>query len=328
MSRSSYPQIGLRSKNEIVKRISPSEKDREFILRTLNEVLENFDNHWYDSRRSDPVKGKFVRSAAKSPQLDKILSLVNDKILEPYDSMVPSFIFGGLSERNNIKAAGSLLGKKRGRVLIKLDIQSFFEQINEERVFHFFHSRCGCTVEASRLLSKLCCVPKGKKGSGSHEKILARGFATSARLAMWCNLTTFQHLEWLIKKKLKGRDPEIAIYVDDIGITASRVDINKMEEVRQEAIFFLENFDRNQPLPAHRGGDKSFVKTFSSGAEHLGIKFGRNKLSLGWKTRSRTDKLKAALEATTDPKEKIALLAKYKARKKYKRQVETFGNNL
>lgn len=319
-----YPKINLKSKNEIAKRISSKALDQKSALALLNDVIKNFDLYWYDSKRSEPAKDKFVRSAAKSPQLKEVLRLINEIILAPHDHMVPEFIFGGLSKRNNIQASGYLLGKKRVRVLLKLDIKSFFEQVTEKRIFYFFYKHCGCSVEAARILSRLCCVPKGKKGSGSHEKILARGFATSARLAMWCNLTTFQRLEWKMKESLKGHDPRVAVYVDDIGITASRVSVEEMEKVKLSAIKLLETFDKNQPLPAHHDGEKALVKKFADGTEHLGIKLGRNKLSLGWKTRSKTDKARLALQNSTSKAERVGLLQQYKARQKYKKQVEGF----
>jgi len=318
-----YPRIGLRSKAEIAKRISSTSMRQSDALALVNDVLKNFDHYWYDSKRSEPAKGKFVRSAAKSPELKELLRLINDKILAPHDNLVPTFVFGGLSGRNNIKAARHLLGKKRARVLIKLDIKSFFEQVTERRVFYFFHKHCCCSVEASRILARLCCVPRGPKGSGSTEKILARGFATSSRLAMWCNLGTFQHLEWKMRKVLKHHDPKVAIYVDDIGISASRVNIEKMEKLKLVAINLLETKDANQPLPAHRDGNKALVKSFADGAEHLGIKLGRNRLSIGWKTRSRTDKAKNALKIASTPEAKTRLLRQHRARQRYKKLVET-----
>lgn len=316
-----YPNIFLRSKNDIAKRLASNDFSYKDALDTINDVLKNFDRHWYDSKRSKPDEGKYVRSAAKSPSLRKILRLINEKILKPHDGMVPDFIFGGISERNNIQADRRLLGKSRGRTLLKLDIKSFFERINERRVFYLFYSKCGCSVRASRILASLCCVPRGAKGSSSSEKILARGFATSSRLALWCNLDTFQHLDWKIKQKLNGQNPKLAIYVDDIGITASRVEDALIEETKQFTIKILEEKDKNQMLPVHRDG-KTRITKFVDGAEHLGIKFGRNKLSLGWKARSRTDRIKNAVKSSQTPEEKSNLMKKYRAHQRYKKQVE------
>ena len=322
MYKKRYPIIYLRSKNEIAKRISSKSFSPQQALDALNDVMKNFDAYWYDSKRSEPDKGKYVRSAVKSPMLNNILKLINQRILSPHDRLVPEFIFGGLSGRNNIQAARNLIGDERDRTLLKLDIKSFFEQVSEKRVYDFFNNKCKCKPEASKILAGLCCVPRGPKGSGSSERIIARGFATSSRLAMWCNLDTFQHLAWKVKKKLRNKDVQIAIYVDDIGITGSKISKEKMEEIKKMAIDLLKNRDPNQSLPAHTEGSKAKIITFKDGAEHLGIKLGRNRLSLGQRARSKTDKIKFALKNAKTKDEKIALRRRYKAHHFYKRQVE------
>ena len=178
MSKKRYPIIYLRSKNEIAKRISSNNFKPQQALETLNDVLVNFDDYWYDSQRSEPEKDKYVRSAVKSPALNNVLKLINERVLRPHDRLVPEFIFGGLSSRNNIQAARNLIGDERDRTLLKLDIKSFFEQVSEKRVYDFFNNKCKCKPEASKILASLCCVPKGRKNSGSSKKIIARGFAT------------------------------------------------------------------------------------------------------------------------------------------------------
>lgn len=322
MSKIKYPQINLRSKNEIAKRISSKLLPHGKALVLINHVLDDFDNCWYDSKKSEPEKGKYVRSAAKSKELKLLLKLINSRILQPHDYLVPRFIFGGVSGRNNIQAANSLLGEKRNRILLKMDIKSFFEQVKRERVFYFFYKHAHCSVEASNILADICCVPIGQKGSGSNILTLARGFSTSSRLAVWTNISIFQHMFWRVSKVLKKSDPKIAIYVDDIGITASQINEDKMKEVRDIATSIVEGYDSNQSLPVHRGGHKSLVVKFSDGAEHLGLKLGRNKLSLGRKSRSKVDKVKEMIRNEGDPVTKKELIKRYSAHMRYKRQVK------
>lgn len=323
MSKSTkYPKINLRSKNEIAKRISSSDLPPQEALKLLNDVLKNFDSYWYDSKESKPERGKFVRSAAKSPNLQTLLQLINEKILKPHDNLVPGFVFGGLSSRSSIKAAASLLGKKKKRTLLKLDIQTFFEQTKEGRVFTLFNKQCGCSREAAAILASLCCVPLGPKGSGASEKILARGFSTSPRLAVWCNVRTFQHLEWEMKKALKGHDPALAIYVDDIGVSASRVSIEQMEDFKLKAVTLLEK----QSLPPHTEGEKSKIIRFSDNAEHLGTKLGRRRLSLSKEARLRAAVVKRQLKSAGDLEEKKSLLRRYKAHQRHKKNVRDAAN--
>lgn len=65
MSINEYPQINLRSKNDLAKRIGNKKLTREKALILINDVLKNFDRYWGDNMKvSEPLKGKYVRSAA------------------------------------------------------------------------------------------------------------------------------------------------------------------------------------------------------------------------------------------------------------------------
>lgn len=313
-----YPRINIRSKNELAKHISDKNLSRVSALVLINDVLNNFDRYWYDSKRSQPDKEKFVRSAVGT-RLGDLLGRIDKKVLAPHDNLVPDFIFGGLSERSHIQAARSLLGTRRERVLLSLDITHFFEQIREERVFYFFHKKCGCSVTASRLLACLCCVPLGPKGSLSRDKSLARGFATSPRLAVWCNLDTFLRLSWKVKRLLRKHDPKLAVFVDDIGISASRVSPDRMEEVSKIVENILSKFDLNQELPVNLSKKKN--RLFTEGVEHLGLRLGRNKLSMGGKTRSRRDKVYGALKQVKSSPERNKLLKQKRAYYRYRQQI-------
>lgn len=318
-----YPRLNIRSKSELAKRISNASLPFPKALVLINDVLENFDRYWHDSKRSEPEKEKYVRSAIGTP-LGTLLALIDKKVLAPHDHLVPDFLFGGLSEKNHIQAAQSLLGTRRGRVLVGLDITRFFEQIKEARVFYFFHKKCGCSVEAARLLARLCCVPMGPQGTMGAEKSLARGFATSSRLAVWCNLDTFLRLKWKMRRELKAYDPQVALFVDDIGITASRVSVEKMEEVYEIAEEILRSSDKNQSLPLNN--KKKKIQPFVKGAEHLGLKLGRNKLAMGGKSRSRRDKITHALQKATMKNEIKELRKRKKSYGQYQKQISNLNS--
>ncbi len=290
MQNSRYPKLHIRSKNELAKHLSHSKFLKEEALALINDVLNNFSRYWKDNEyRSEPKKEKFVRNAKGNP-LGRLLDNINKTILVPHDKMLPGFIFGGVKNMSHVKAAKYLLGRKRKRTSLKLDIVHFFEQINEERVYHFLRDKCACSNKAAKLLASFCCVPKGPKGSAAEHKTIARGFATSSRLAVWCNLDTFIKLDRLVKKRLKGKGPRIAIYVDDIGITASRVSKEKMKKLSFEIENLLLNFDKNQKLPINKKKTKIF--SHEEGIEHLGLRLYRNRLSIGAKTKSKMDRVK------------------------------------
>ncbi|PIZ94594.1 MAG: hypothetical protein COX81_03085 [Candidatus Magasanikbacteria bacterium CG_4_10_14_0_2_um_filter_37_12] len=289
-----YPTINLRSKNEIAKRITDNKLPFKESIKLLNRVINNHSELWHDVISfSEPSKGKYVRSAKNTP-LGKLLSLFDKKILRPHDKLIPKFIFGGVSGGSHVQASYHLLGICKKRTKLGLDITKFFEHNSEQRVFYFFHKKCNCSVQASKILSKLCCVPLGAKGS-NNSKTLARGFATSTRLAVWCNLDLFLRIYWEAKKTLKYKDVKIAVFIDDIGISASRVDKRTMEDLSLKIRDILENYDKNQCLPLNN--KKTEVKSYLDGEiEHLGLILGNKKLSFGRKTRKKLSDLKKDLD--------------------------------
>jgi len=295
MSNDRYPKVHIRSKNELAKRLADKKIPADKRLELINDVLKNYDSYWKDHKTlSKPVEEKWVRDASYS-NLGTLLKLINQKVLAQYDVMVPDFIFGGLSRRSHKDAVQHLLGSKRGRVLLKLDIKRFYEQISRERVEQFFATKAGCGSVGAKLLGELTCVHFGAKDDPQYNSTVARGFSTSSRLAVWCNLDTFLKLDRLVKKEFKGKDPRIAIYVDDIGITASRASKQEIMDLYAKIKVIL-GADKRQPLPLndkktkiifHSGETFSIDGTFEGkySFEHLGLQMNRNNLSLGSKTR-------------------------------------------
>ena len=292
-----YPKIAIRSKRELAKRLSDKRASIESMTKLIDDVRANYDDYWSDHpTQSQPEKGKWVRNASHT-NLGKLLKLINEKILSPHDPFVPTFIFGGMSRRNHKAAVTHLLGTKRKRIIFKLDISRFFEQIKYERVYSFFLTKGQCGQRGARLLASLCCVPVGAKDSPGGYRTIGRGFPTSSRLAVWCNLDIFLKLERLVKKELRGKDPRIAIYVDDIAITASRATKDDMIKLYPKIKAILKS-DKNQALPLndaktkiiYHSGDEYDIKgnyQGKRGFEHLGLQMNRNSLTLGTKTRWR-----------------------------------------
>jgi len=319
-----YPKMRIRSKNELSKRISGIKLVQKDALNLINIVLNNYDKYWHDVKAiSEPEKNKFVRSAKNTP-LEKLLRLINDKILAPHDDIIPEFIFGGISKRNHIQAAYYLLGFQRKRTKLSLDIYRFFEQTHRNRVFYFFKNKCECSEKASNLLADLCCVPFGPKGS-KEEKVLARGFSTSSRLALWCNLDLFLRIYWEAKKYLKNKDVRIAIFVDDIGITASNTSKADMEGLADKIEKILLDYDPNQKL---RLNDKKDIKLWSDKrVEHLGLSLGRNKITPGAKTKSKKDRVGNKLKNKNIlPEDRIKLVKKKKSYKNYSNYIKSMKN--
>lgn len=314
-----YPTIAIHSKNILAKRLVNTKQNYAKVLADLNFVLTNFDSLWKDSAESNPAKKKHVRSAFGT-KLGQILKAIDQRILAPHDSLVPEFIFGGISKKNHIQAVEYLRGKKHKRTLIQLDISRFFEQINQARVYHFFHNKAGCSIAGAKLLAELCCVNEGPKDKPGKDKVLARGFATSQRLAIWCNLDIFIRINELVQKKLKGHDPRITIFVDDIGISASRVPIETMQSLQDEVIKILNSSDPNQTLPVN--SEKTKISDYRKPMEHLGLIFGKKGISFGKKTLHRRARVISLLKKASTKTEKRKLIKRKKSYHIYAKQIK------
>ncbi|HAS00075.1 TPA: hypothetical protein DCR85_03095 [Candidatus Moranbacteria bacterium] len=315
-----YPKLFIRSKNELAKHISHENFPKEKALVLINDVIANFDFYWKDSVHSDPLKEKFIRNA-KHTKLGLLLRKLNTLVLAPHDKLLPKFIYGGVKEMSHAKAAKNLLGSKRKRILLKMDLKKFFEQVSSERVAYFFQNKCECSKKTSEMLSCLCCVPIGPKNNGASKKAIARGFSTSPRLAAWCNLDIFIKLERLIQKRLSGHDPKISVYVDDIGITASRLPREVMEKLRDEVSSFLLTADSKQQLEINQ--DKTIITSHEEGMEYVGARLYRNKLGLGKKAKSKRDQTKNKLKKNSDPKVRESLRRKLNGMNHHKKYIET-----
>lgn len=319
-----YPNIYIRSKNDLAKRLSGENISFKATLRLINDVIDNFDYYWYDNIKvSKPKEEKFFRSSYGTP-LGRLLKLIDKKILAPYDHMLPDFIFGGVSGKDHVGAAYSLLGKRRRRSKLGLDIKRFFEQNKLERVECFFQSKCNCSKKVAKLLAKICCVPVGPKGSNSSIKALARGFSTSTRLATWTNLDLFLRVSWLVKKRLKLHDAKLAIFIDDIGITASKVDRKDLENLKKEIESLLNNHDQNQQLSLNnKTSIQIYSETNCSNLNHLGLDMGRNKIGIGAKTKSRQALIQKRLKEEDDLVEKARLIRIKKSYNNYQKYIKS-----
>jgi len=326
MQSKRYPDIHIRSKNELAKRLTSPKLTTDKVAELINDVLANYDAYWKDHKKlSQPDSEKWVRDASFT-NLGKLLRLINTSILAPQDGMLPDFLFGGIRGKSHKAAVWHLLGKKRGRVLLKLDISRFYEQISQDRVEQFFALKAGCGKRGAKLLADLCCVTFGAKTSPQDRRTLARGFSTSSRLAVWCNLDTFIKLDRLIQKELKGKDPRIAIYVDDIGITASKVTKEDMIALYPKIRHILES-DPKQKLPLntkktkivfHDGQTYDIQGKYLSkqGFEHLGLQMLRNSTTLGtrarWKLAELTYRIKKSRNKVAGLKKSKKSLMRYR----------------
>lgn len=321
MPRAKYPKLSIRGNNELAKDISDSHFSFNDAKKLITDVKANFDNYWEDNLKySEPDKDKWVRSAHKT-QLGHLLYKINNLVLAPHDSLIPYFIFGGIKKRGAVDAAQHLQGIKNKRTLLKIDLKGFFEQITEERLIKTLISKCRCTYKGARLIARLCCVPLGKKNSGQTQRALARGFATSSRLATWCCLDICLKMNSLVHEKLKGRDPRVAIYVDDIGISATKTKKSELLVLSQEIQLLFQNYKE----PLFLNSTKTKIVRHNDGIEHLGIRMNKHGLSLGKNGSSKKMKLRYSLTHLTGENKKKALKS-LQGLSQYERYVESKGH--
>jgi len=186
--------------------------------------------------------------------------------------------------------------------MLKMDMRRFFEHVSDKDVFNLFTRKFGCSIKAASILSYLCCVNEGSKDSPSPNQTLGRGFATSGRLAVWCNLDLFLRISWLVKKKLSKHNPKIAIYVDDICVTASGVSPEQMWElyvdikalIGKKSNCRLELNESKTKVVNYKGeafdADGNVIDYIPY--EALGLKMNRNTLDVSAKTLARIRVLK------------------------------------
>lgn len=325
MPRVKYPKIFLRSKNDLSKRLSHKNLSQKKALELINICLINKDNLWEDfEEKSEPKKNKYVRNASGT-SLGEILELIDRKLLKPYDHLLPEYIFGGVKGKNHAKAAKNLLGKRRKRTLMTMDLTSFFEQVSQERIESFFILKAQCSERIARILGNLCCVRFGRKGENVQgNMVLARGFATSPRLAVWANINFFNKLYEIVNKELKGKDPRISIYVDDIGITASKTSDKKMYILRKKIEKIFEDCDNNHKLKLHPINTKKGcrITLHNESPEFLGARLLRNKLIPGKKSSAKRCYLKEKLK-TISKLERSKIKKSYVGTQRHKKYIES-----
>ena len=278
MINQAHPKLNLYTRKQLANAIRGKDLSFDSAMKLIDDCLMNKDKYWFDNpRESKPDDDKWVRSASGTP-LGKLQKRINQKILAPHDSELPIFI-------------------------LKVDMRRFFEHISYEDIVNTLVYYCGCGKDVAQIIAEIACVNSGKKSLNNiNEKVLARGFSTSSRLAVWCNLDLFRKLFYCMTKKLNGHDPRIAVYMDDIGITASRVNPVLLSSFYKDIIKLIENTSK---LELNKNKTKiidylqreydvldgRLLEGKITPFEFLGIGIGRNRLYPGVKTRSKMAKL-------------------------------------
>ena len=120
---------------------------------------------------------------------------------------------------------------------------------------------------------------------------------------------------------LRSHDPRAMSFVDDIGISASKVSDEKMNEVEKIVRDVLLNFDKNQPLPVNP--KKTQIKKFGHGAKILGTIQNTKNISISSETRGKIFKVKNDLRQVNSREERVLLLRRRRGLLQHKKQVDS-----
>lgn len=313
MSQNRYPKIYIRSKNDLAKRIASKNLNFVEALALINRVRQNKDKLWQDNMKmSEPKEGKFVRDASRT-ELGKLLKLIDKSLLAPHDNKLPKFIWGGISGRSNVLAVRELLPLKN-RSLLKMDLKGFFEQITRERVKSFFMYKAQCSEKSANFLADLVCVSEGAKLQPTGELVLARGFATSSRLAVWCCLDFFLRLNWQVQDKLAQFNPRIVIFVDDIGIGVSGMKHPQLlNKTAVETERLAEKGVSGQSLKFNEKKTKIYSYLYKTPMDYLGARLHKKTLGLAGKSRQRINVLSREIKDSSISKKGRKALKKRRA---------------
>lgn len=304
MINQKHPKLNLYTKNQLANAIRGNGLSFHEATALIEDCRNNKNKYWSDNiKESDPSSGKWVRNASGSP-LGQLLERINQRILAPHDGELPPFIYGGVGEKGIRDAAAALQGKKNKRILLKIDMRRFFEHVSYADIEIMLIQKCHCGKEAARIIAEMACIEEGEKTpTNKGQKVLARGFSTSSRLAVWCNLNLFKRVFYLVAQKLKGHDPRIAIYMDDIGITASRVNSATMSSLYKDILELIEasslEINENKTMiidylrHEYDATDGSIKEGAATQFEFLGIGMGRSHLYPGAKIRSKISRARS-----------------------------------
>ena len=128
----------------------------------------------------------------------------------------PDFLFCPVKRRCYVTNAAAHLGN---RVVQCLDIQKFFPNTPQRRVFWFFNSVMKCNRDMAGLLAKLACY-QGHLPTGSP---LSPIMAYFAFYDLWAQLAAF----------CEARGYTFTVYIDDVTLSGARIPKSDMWEIRR-----------------------------------------------------------------------------------------------
>ncbi len=258
----------LRTRGKLAKllRITPSE------LRALELATEQYRE--FERPKKNGIGYRHVENPCRE------LKRAQARIARALGGITPpDFLFCPVKRRCYVTNAAA---HRNNRVIQCLDIQKFFPNTPQQRVFWFFRKVMHCNRDMAGLLAKLACY-QGYLPTGSP---LSPIMAYFAFYDLWAEIATF----------CKERGYTFTVYIDDVTVSGPRVPRADMWEIRQMI--------HRRGLIAHKA--KTYV---DRPAEITGVILREGKLEAPFRQHQKKHEAKALLLATVDA-ERNALIGR------------------
>lgn len=199
------PLFKLRSRGKLARllRISPSE------LRALELGTDQYSE--FDRPKKNGIGTRHVENPCRElKRTQATIARILGKITPP------DFLFCPVKRRCYVANAAA---HRANRVVQCLDIQKFFPNSPQSRVFWFFNSVMDCKRDMAGLLAKLACY-QGHLPTGSP---LSPIMAYFAFFDLWAQIAAF----------CEARGYTFTVYIDDVTVSGIRVPKADMWQIRQ-----------------------------------------------------------------------------------------------
>jgi hypothetical protein len=179
-------------------------------LSSLKSLLRSSDNY----RCFEIFKGSKVRIIeAPNPKMDRVHKLIF-KLFQRIET--PNYLHSGKKNHSHVTNAAV---HTEAACLAKLDISSFYQATNRDKIYWLFIDRFKASPDVAKLLSEIC-VTNG---------YLPTGGRVSQLLAFWANENMFNAINSLSESyKLM-----FSLYVDDLAFSGATVSGEFLWEVKK-----------------------------------------------------------------------------------------------
>jgi hypothetical protein len=198
------PFRGLFARRKLAKLLGTTEAD----LQALYQAEGN-----YQCWDQADAKGKMRSIQCPRQELRRVHERVRDLLMkiEP-----PGFLFCPVKRRSYVANAAQHAGAREVRTL---DVKSYFPSTPSRRVYWFFRSVMGCSVDVAAMLAKLLTV----------DDHLATGSPVSPVLAFYAFYDAWMEVGALAA----AAGCQLTVYIDDATVSGASVPVGLMWAIRQ-----------------------------------------------------------------------------------------------